>query len=252
MSNPQLSPILQVAEKILKNAGRKGMHIKSIAEAAVSINENMGLTVDEFQKKVGASLAANLKLKTQKSTFAIVKWDNGPRKGKPKQGWYRIKEKRVAHPPCIAPTPPSTIFLGKAGEYAVMSELLFWGFNVSQMTVDDGIDLVANKNNKFFFIQVKTSTQQSKGTYSFNISKKSFLKYHGQNVYYVFVLRFENSNKYIILPGTILDSFVRTKIIQDSATLSVRISVNDKHTEYKLNAKADIGHYLGNFGATII
>lgn len=252
MSQTNLSTILQIAHKILSNAGRKGMHVKDIAEAAVSMNENMGLSVDDFQKKVGSALAANLKLKTQKPSFAQVKWDDGKRKGKPKQGWYRIKEERTITTPTPTPAPPTTSFLGKAGEYAVMSELLFWGFNVSQMTVDDGIDLVANKNNKFYFIQVKTSTCQNKGIYSFNIPKSSFFKYQGQNVYYIFVLRVGANNEYIILPGTILDSFVRTKIIQDAAVLSVRISVNDKRSEYKLNSKADIGHYLGNFGATII
>lgn len=248
----ELSKILQTAKKILEGAGRKGMHVKDIAEAAVSMNENMGLSSEEFQRKVGCALAANLKLKSTKPTFASVNWDSGPRKGKSRQGWYRLKAIRQV--PLPEPVPPqvSTSFLGKAGEYAVMSELLFWEYNVSQMTVDDGIDLVASKNNKFFFIQVKTSTKQNDGKYNFTISKSSFMKYQGQNVYYVFVLRHIWNNEYIILSGTLLDSFIRTGILQNTQALSIRIAVNEKRTEYVLNGKTDVKYYLGRFGEIII
>lgn len=49
------------------------------------------------------------------------------------------------------------IFYGKGGEFSVVSELLFRGYNASIMSVDEGIDITASKGDKFFFIQVKTS-----------------------------------------------------------------------------------------------
>jgi hypothetical protein len=248
-----LSPILQVVKEILKDAGRKGLHVKSISEQALAQNKNMGLSVEDFQKKIQNALNANLKLKTIKPSFAQVKWDSGVRKGKPRQGWYRVKEERI-QPPETKIVPPSTAssFMGKAGEYAVMSELLFWEYNVSQMTVDDGIDLVASKHNKFFFIQVKTATRQENGRYLFTIAKSSFSKYQGQNVYYTFVLRQDVQNGYIILPGNMVDSFLRTGIIKDSTTMSITITVNDKKTLYKLNNKFDVTQYYGRFGELIV
>ena len=47
-------------------------------------------------------------------------------------------------------------FNGRAGECAVMSELLFRGYNVNRMMVDGGIDLVAFKDGVYYFYQVKT------------------------------------------------------------------------------------------------
>ena len=58
-----LTPILQAVKEILSSAGRKGMHVSKISQAAVNENKNMGLTAEEFKKKITAALAANLKLK---------------------------------------------------------------------------------------------------------------------------------------------------------------------------------------------
>lgn len=52
-------------------------------------------------------------------------------------------------------------FLAKGGEYAVASELMFREFNVSIMVVDKGVDLVVEKNNKYFNIQVKTAEMKA-------------------------------------------------------------------------------------------
>jgi hypothetical protein len=48
-------------------------------------------------------------------------------------GVYRLR--KTAFPPSPPPPPATnTLFLGKAGEYSVASELLFWGFNVSVLS----------------------------------------------------------------------------------------------------------------------
>lgn len=248
-----LTPILQAVKEILSSAGRKGMHVSKISQAAVNENKNMGLTAEEFKKKITAALAANLKLKRGKPSFAQVNWDSGPRKGNPRQGWYRVKEERVQPPETKISIPGvNSNFTGKAGEYAVMSELLFWGYNVSQMTVDDGIDLVANKNNKFFYIQVKTSMRQDGDKYTFTIAKNSFSKYKSHNAFYVFVLRQDTQNGYIIIQGNILDAFIMKGVIRDGNILSITITVNDKKTVYTLNNKENITHYFGRFGEIIL
>lgn len=245
----KLSPILQAARDILEDSGNKGMHVGDIAIAAVAQHKNLGLSAEDFHKKVQQAIANNLKLKTAKPTFAPVNWAKGPRKGKPMQGWYRLKAIRNPSPvPPAPPTPPKAGFTGKGGEYAVMSELLFWGFNASIMTVDDGIDIVAsNDDGKFFHIQVKTATRQDSGKYSFAISQASFRRYHGSNVFYVFVLRENMKNKYIIIPSTHIQFLINTRAIADNATLSLSISSDDKKKKYLLN-NTDITPCFGNFG----
>lgn len=248
----ELSPILQAAKEILRETGRKGMHVRTIAEAAVAQNKNLGLSIEDFCKKLQPALSGNLKLKNSKPTFALVNWDKGSRKGKPKQSWYRLRPERVI--PVIETVPaPQTgkAFLGKAGEYAVMSELLFWGFNASIMTVDDGIDIVASKHNKFFHIQVKTATRQDNGKYIFTINKDSFKRYNTANVFYVFVLRENMKNDHIIIPSMQIDYFIGTGAITDGSVFSLTITTNDKKTEYTLNNKTNIKPFYGRFGELI-
>lgn len=120
----QLSAILEVAKQILSEAGRKGMHVNDIAKIACERCMNMEKSAEEFAGKLSAALSANLKLKTSKPSFARVNWETGSRKGKPKQGWYRVKINHSQAMP--VPTPPQvqTGYTGKGGEYAVISELL--------------------------------------------------------------------------------------------------------------------------------
>lgn len=247
-----LSPILQIAKEILQDAGQKGLHVKSIATQAVNQNKNMGLSADEFQKKVQSALAANLKLKSTSPTFGQVNHSTGTRKGKPKQGWYRLKIKRTK---TNLPSPPkpnaphSTGFAGKAGEYAVMSELLFWGFNTSIMTVDDGIDIVATKGNRFFLLQVKTAHQNENGKYQFSIKKSSYTRYSANNVFYVFVLRSQCKNDFIIIPHMQLEYFINTSSINISTErFSIIISYDEKKKGFILNNHASIQVFHGNFG----
>jgi hypothetical protein len=247
----KLPPILQVAKEILQGAGLKGMHVKDIADAAVAQNKNMGLAADVFCKKVASALTNNLKLKNDSPTFARVNWDKDSpknKRGKPKLGWYRLKVGKTPTPVPPTPlTPPPTGYMGKGGEYAVMSELLFWGFNASIMTVDEGIDIVAsNESGKFFHIQVKTATRQESGRYSFTIGQTAFRKFHGSNVFYVFVLREMLKNEYIIIPSAYIQFLIGTREIRDSQTLSLSITSDEKKTKYFLNG-TDITPCYGNF-----
>lgn len=248
----ELSQILQVAKDILQDYGQKGLHVAELTEIAIKQNKNMGLCAEDFQKKVQSALAANLKLKSKSPTFSQVNHDKGIRKGKPKQGWYRVKRSIKPDPsPINIPQDPniSTQFLGKAGEYAVMSELLFHGFNTSIMTVDDGIDLVANKKEKFFKIQVKTAKRQESGKYQFSINKTSYERYNSADVYYALALRTQNKNEYFIVPQSQLDYFIQSQVIQvGTDKISFTINYDERNKKYLLNNKADIQPFYANFG----
>jgi len=248
----ELSQILTVAKNILSGAGRKGMHISEIAKEAVARNCNMGMSEEDFCKKVTSALASNLKLKTVKPSFAKVNWDKGSKKGKPRQGWYRLRVDRTAPVQTVVCAPKVTSsFLGKAGEYAVMSELLFWEYNSSMMAVDDGVDIVASKGSKFFHIQVKTSTPQDSGKYLFTITHAAYNRYPAHNVFYVFVLRQRQGSEYIILPRTILEHFINKQVVTGSSSYSITISSDAKKTKYLLNGKEDVTAYYGKFGDII-
>ena len=245
----QLTPILEVVREILKGAGLKGMHVDDIAAAAVSQNKNMGLAGDEFSRRIQGALAANLKLKTQKPSFAKVE---GSKKGQFKRGWYRVKvERQVSPTGPIEPPETEKSFLGKAGEMAVISELLFWGYNASAMLVDSGIDVVASKGGKYFHIQVKTATE-SAGKFYFSIRNSSFQQNHNSSMFYVFVLRQKLDCEFVIIPSSYMQALVAGGKISSGATLPVTISVDKKRIKYMLNGNVDVGIYVGNFGGLIL
>ena len=246
----KLTPILEMARDILKQAGLKGMHVDAIAEEAVKKNTNMSLPAPELSKKLQAALAANLNLKSQRPSFARVE---GNKKGQFKRGWYRTKvEKAPAVVAQLVVPETDKAFTGKAGEFAVMSELLFWGYNASAMTVDNGIDVVASKEEKYFHIQVKTATEQDGGKFTFSIKNNSFQQHHSSSMYYAFVLRRRLSNEYVIIPSSYLQVLISGGKIAKAPTLSVTITVDANGRKYMLNGTTNVDVYVGNFGGIII
>jgi hypothetical protein len=245
----KLTPILEVVRDILKSAGMKGMHVDEIATVAVSTNKNMGLSAEDFSRRIQSALASNLKLKTQKPSFAKVE---GAKKGQFKRGWYRVKIDRSASAtPIIIPPEADRSFLGKAGELAVMSELLFWEYNASSMLVDSGIDIVASKGGKYFHVQVKTASERD-GRFIFTIKNTSFQSNHDSMMFYVFVLRRKTSNEFVIIPSAYLKALIAGGKISQGPTISVFITADPKGKRYLLNGDVDIGIYVGNFGGIIV
>jgi hypothetical protein len=246
----ELTPTLETAKSILTAIGLKGMHVKAIASEAVSKNQNMSLSVEEFQKRLQSALAANLKI--DKPSFATVKWDTGPSKGKPKKGWYRLKIERIVTPgKRISPPITDKAFTGKAGEFAVMSELLFWEYNASIMSVDDGIDVIASKDNKYFHVQVKTAAEQDGCRFVFTIKHSSFKEHDSSAMFYVFVLRRSMMNEYIIIPSNFLRTLIAGGRINPSPSLSITITADPRGVKYLLNGSTDVSPYFGDFGSII-
>jgi len=107
----------------------------------------------------------------------------------------------------------SNLFIGKAGEYIVAGELLFRGFNATILPVDVGIDIMAEKKNKIFNIQVKTSNSKN-SRYNFNIRVSSFEKTYSNYTFYVFVLRENKKYNFIILPYKKISKWIKNKLIK--------------------------------------
>jgi hypothetical protein len=244
-----LLPILKAAYEVLQESpGRQG-HVSDIAEAAVLRNKNMGMSKDDFAAKLTASLAAHVK--REGALFARVVGKKGEN-GKPasyKKGMYRLRQVRTVRPEPAPPVQVDTSYLGKAGEMAVMSELLFWGFNPSLMTVDNGIDIVASKNNTYYHLQVKTSSPRADGKFGFTIRTAAFDANHSNSTFYVFVMRDGSSNTFVVIPSSHLLLLRKHGTIKNSETsLSIIIAVEDKGKTFKLNGKENVGLFVNGFG----
>jgi len=213
---------IDLAIKLFDRGGKKTYHVMDLADiAAINGLLPIGVTAEDFSKKLSAKLNANSKTKSPQ--FARV-----PNKsGGFRNGTYRIKSQK---PIVFATEAPkvSAQFTGAAGEYAVLSELLFRGFNSSKMTVDDGIDVVASKNEKYFHVQVKTANERS-GEYTATIKTSAFQ--HASNVFYIIVLRLNTGVRYVKL--------------KKSTVISLRISTEGNRL--LLNKSVDVSVHRNNW-----
>lgn len=248
-----LNQILTVAFEIL-DAAKRPMHVNEIASEAARTNRNMQLSEDEFSKKVAASLAANVK--TQAPSFAKI-----PNKtGGFKKGVYRVKVQRARTLPKaqtsrvqgtlpLEPSEPvSSNFLGKAGEFAVMAEMLYRGFNASLMAVDEGVDLVASKNNQYFHIQVKTSALGANGKYAFFIKNNAFLANNGGKTFYIFVMRGNNGlTQFAVFPSMQLTIDRDTGVIGGANGISILIAPDEKGRSFTMNKGRSIDQFINKF-----
>lgn len=89
--------------------------------------------------------------------------------------------------------PISTDYIGRAGECAVMSELLFRGYNANHMMVDDGVDVIATKDNIYYYVQVKTASVR-KGRIYCKIGLGGFDRYVNSQIRYIIVARYKDKS----------------------------------------------------------
>ena len=237
--------------KEVKADYKGGAHFKDIAQMILDAFPIIKTNPDKFAKRVGAVLSTDARKKGTKSSFARVK---GKKKGSFRKGLYRLKRKPVVK---LTPTLPPNItnqYTGKAGETAVIAELLFYGYNASGMAVDDGIDVIASKENKFYHIQVKTANPSETGLFGFSIRKNSFIAKDSSQTFYIFVLRkhdkFRYYNDYLILPSSQIRQLVAVGIINEGAHYSIRIQ-KDKRGRYILNAKQYVTISVNTFSQIV-
>lgn len=239
------SPYLLIAEDILQEIPGRTAHVDDIARRAIEANKNIGLGYEILKVKVNAALNSAVKRKSG-SVFTRVLAKNGkPNKGPFRKGYYRLK--RESGSDIIQPQPAiaDRAFLGKGGEYAVASELMFWGFNVSFMAIDKGVDLVVEKASKYHNIQVKTSNDFG-GFWQFTIQYNSFTNSHSGQTYYVMVLRQLHGNVFFVIPSFQIDNFVKTGVIKSSKSISFKISKSESGKTWYLNT-AEITHQQNAF-----
>ena len=203
------------------NIGKTEIHINELTEhLQTSVAEYKEVDTEVLKSKISSAISNNLKktvkgVKKENKDSFFVRVSNGKkgfksgvyslRTEKPKkdlintdQGTPLFPDDGTKKPTTTLPTVSNSIFeglnrmqIGKVGEFAVVSELLFRGFNANIMTVDDGVDVCASdeKNGSFFYIQVKTTSLDSKNSFSVTINKSSYDRYNSSKMFYVIVLR---------------------------------------------------------------
>ena len=122
------------------------------------------------------------------------------------------------------------------------------------MTVDDGIDIVASKDNKYFHIQVKTSNSSESGRYTFALQQKSFDAKDASSTFYILVMRsFEVGryvNNFLIVPNSEIRRLVENSVISKGDKMSLRIE-KDRSGKYMLNGQAPMNWALNKYNMIV-
>ena len=187
------------AVEILKKEGRP-LHAKEITRLALErgILETEGATPEA---SMISQLLTDIKTKGELSDFKKV----GPSTFALNEKKAEM-EKEIADSSVLEELETETEaeieggYIGHAGEYAVLSELMFRGYNAALMSVDTGVDILATKDNDVFKIQVKTRNISKYNSFDFNIRIVSFERHNTGSTFYIFLLRENSKLDYLILP----------------------------------------------------
>ena len=237
--------LLGIAKDIMQESPGKAWYIDDVVDKAIALNKNLGLSKDDLKAKMSDALNRNTKSKTN-AIFLKQKNKNGSLK----RGVYKLK--RNAAGPAIKINKvrvPQTdsIHAGTAGEYAVASQLLFWGFNVTRPAIDMGIDLWAEKAKHIVYIQVKTCvSKEGENTFSFKIPKDSFESTAHYYPFYIFVMKTGLDINYAILPFTQISTWIKYGFIKGKDAYSVIISRDEKQQQYRC-CEQDINPFINDF-----
>lgn len=249
-------PTLKDEIEIILSQERKGLHVNTIADRVIA-RRQIDFTSKETLVRNISAICSRI---DRSRDGAIVRIKN--RDGTNKRGWYRLKVPRTPRPPRLGqikisplsqeiPEITSTM-LGKAGEYAVISQLLLNGYIANIMSVDDGIDIIASKDSKVFFIQVKTATISDQNLRcSFSVKKSAFQKGHAMDVRYILVTRYAD-NRFLFFKFTEgeISKYIHDCLIDETPS-SIRIKIRFKDGInafiYRNDKEAELGYHLGNF-----
>lgn len=277
-----------------KYINKKEIHVNELATYVKNfVSDYSNMDIEDVRKKVCAKLSADVKLISREPTFTKVKnKKNGYKKGvyslrvikekpnpiEPDKKMKNVikgggndntlfdyktndvnnknecKQNDFEHKLNVF-NGLSTAQIGKGGEFATVSELLFRGFNATSMTVDDGVDIAAarEKEGKFFFIQVKT-TSCVEDAFQVNIDKNSYARYNVSNMYYIIVIRFvkdnEFQNKYLIFNSFDIEKMVSRDLVGDSQKYySMRFKMWNGGIHIIRQGKSDdVTFHLNNWG----
>lgn len=141
-------------------------------------------------------------------------------------------------------------YIGKAGEHAVLSELLFLGYNAALMSVDVGVDILATKNNETYNIQVKTrNISERHNAFHFNLRIASFERHNAGRTFYIFVLRENGKLDYLILPLHEIEKSIEQEFIHIVGKGKLyRITIKRRNSRVYLGRmENDVSYYVNRW-----
>lgn len=131
-------------------------------------------------------------------------------------------------------------YMGKAGEMYVISELLYRDYNANLALVDSGVDVIATKNDKTFYFQVKNVSFKNTNIRTIPITKSSFINNQRGNMFYMFVLQKENEKKVLIVPYQNIHQYIQKEILQfDEQKRQFNISISITDGTVKIKSASD-------------
>ncbi len=223
---PSIEVVIKDIERILEKTDSKGLTREQIIGKLAPQGELFNKGKDEKERKEYIKVIKDALYQLSADPDSSVSC---------KRGVYRTKmEAELPEPPVgNSGSGKDTNFIGRAGEYAVMTEYLMRGYNATLMTVDEGIDIVASKDNKFTFVQVKTTHLDQNLKASVKISKASFDNNRQHNVVYVIALREDVGRfRFLVIAQNIIEFLHSQNVISLSGEYLL-INVKYKHSNGK-------------------
>lgn len=237
-----------IARLILEQEN-KGLHVSDIAQKALQANLVEVGDYEGFVRKLSSALASNVK--TREPLFKKTRVDGR------KKGCYGLFNK-IARPPKVRLTPDeipeaTNLFIGKAGEYAIFSELLFRGYNASIMTVDQGVDIIASKGHRFFYLQVKTA-RDINASFGFTIKKSAFENHLNGGTFYILVARRNIVDRhicdYVILPSAQIQQMILKGAVTGNLSYALKLTISETG-QFLLNRTEDVTLQVNRFSLIV-
>lgn len=135
-------------------------------------------------------------------------------------------------------------FFGKAAELHVTAELIYHGFQATNIPIDVGLDILAFKNNRTFYFQVKH--KDFSNNIPIKLTKSSFEKSGGGDVYYIFVLLSDQKRDFLIIPFHIVSDWIRDGLAEEKEDQYL-IYIKKYGNDYKIKDKILNDKYLGKW-----
>lgn len=227
--------------------GKKMKEIKIDVLKLLSSNDNGEMTLFEFDDKtdmqdIEKNIEAIIKEEMKKEKESRLKYSNGK--------YYKRPAKTAPVDPTKKPEP---VYIGTAGETAVMSELMFNGYNVNRMMIDDGVDIIAAKDNIYLYIQVKTTFVEDGRIYC-QISDTSYDRYIQSQMRYVIVARYNDKgvdrNMFFVFNNQDIEKGIHDRYIKRGQNcISIKIKFHSLTNEPYLydEKESGISYHLNNF-----
>lgn len=221
-----------------------GKRMKDIKSSVVALMTPPDQLICENQAQIEEDVEFLIKEDKKLENESYLSYSNGIYK--------KRKNKRV--PGTTSAIPPiNSDYIGRAGECAVMSELMFRGYNANRMMIDEGVDIVAVKDNLYYYVQVKTSFIKNGRIYC-QIGVDRFDQYISAQIRYVIVARYRekdsDKNMFFVFTPREIDKYVHDRCIKrGDNSVSIKIAFHEKTGEpYLYDEKtADVSWNMNRF-----